>query len=269
MSDNTSPTPRKISTASNRFSVWNTLTTVVGVGVILATLFTLFTPAVLFSNEMLNQMFASWQGSQSSQTTAGTPDTTALPSARIGIVAGHWGNDSGSVCSDGLTEMQVNLEIATQVQKSLIAQGYQVDLLEEFDPRLSQYRAAALVSIHNDSCDYINDEATGFKVAAASSSAYPEKATRLQDCLIDRYQSATGLVFHYNTITQDMTSYHTFSEIHTDTTAAIIETGFLNLDRAILTQHTDKVAQGITNGILCYLRNEPISQSPATATPAP
>ncbi len=269
MSENTSPTPRKFSPASNRFNVWNTLTTVIGVGIILATLFTLFTPAVLFSNEMLNQMFASWQSSPSGQSAAGTPETTPLPSTRIGIVAGHWGNDSGSVCSDGLTEMQVNLEIATLVQKSLIADGYQVDLLEEFDPRLSQYRAAALVSIHNDSCDYINDEATGFKVAAASSSAYPEKAARLQDCLIDRYQKATGLVFHYNTITPDMTSYHTFNEIHSDTTAAIIETGFLNLDREILTQHTDKVAQGITDGILCYLRNEPISESVPTTSPTP
>ncbi|HWQ03751.1 MAG TPA: N-acetylmuramoyl-L-alanine amidase [Longilinea sp.] len=268
MSENTLQPSKKSPSRSNRFSVWNTLTTVVGVGIILATLFTLFTPAVLFSNELLDQMFASLQTSKPANI-SGTPATTALPSARIGVVAGHWGNDSGSVCADGLTEMQVNLEIATRVQKELIAQGYQVDLLEEFDPRLSQYRAAALVSIHNDSCDYVNDEATGFKVAAASSSAYPEKSTRLRDCLIDRYQSATGLTFHYNTITSDMTSYHTFSEIHTDTTAAIIETGFLNLDRQILTEKTDQVAQGVTNGILCYLRNEPISDSVPTLAPTP
>ncbi|MRR31416.1 hypothetical protein EG834_14085 [bacterium] len=268
MSENTYSNPRKTTPPANRFNVWSTLTTVIGVGIILATLFTLFTPAVLFSNDLLDQMFASLQTSRS-ESAVSTPVTTALPSARIGIVAGHWGNDSGSVCADGLTEMQVNLEIATQVQKALIAEGYQVDLLEEFDPRLSQYRAAALVSIHNDSCDYVNDEATGFKVAAASSSAYPEKATRLRDCLIDRYQSATGLTFHYNTITTDMTSYHTFSEIHSDTTAAIIETGFLNLDRQILTERTDLVSQGVTNGILCYLRNEPVSASVPTLAPTP
>jgi N-acetylmuramoyl-L-alanine amidase len=268
MSENPHSTPRRKTASSNRFSVWNTLTTVIGVGIILATLFTLFTPAVLFSNELLDQMFASWQASKAEEI-AGTPIATAMPSTRIGIVAGHWPDDSGSVCADGLTEMQVNLEIATRVQKELIAEGYQVDLLEEFDSRLSQYRAAALVSIHNDSCDYINEEATGFKVAAASSSAYPEKSTRLRDCLIDRYQAATGLNFHYNTITTDMTSYHTFSEINTDTTAAIIETGFLNLDRQILTEKTDLVAQGITNGILCYLRNEPLSESVPTAAPTP
>jgi hypothetical protein len=41
------------------------------------------------------------------------------------------------------------------------------------------YQASTLVSIHNDSCEYVNDEATGFKVAAAMSSPFPEKANRL------------------------------------------------------------------------------------------
>ena len=30
------------------------------------------------------------------------------------------------------------------------------DLLNEFDTRLNGYRAVALVSIHNDSCEYVN-----------------------------------------------------------------------------------------------------------------
>jgi N-acetylmuramoyl-L-alanine amidase len=53
-------------------------------------------------------------------------------------------------------------------------------------------------------------------------------------------------------------------QINTNTTAAIIETGFLNLDRQVLTEQTDRVAQGIVSGILCYVRNESVS---ATATP--
>jgi len=40
--------------------------------------------------------------------------------------------------------------------------------------------------------------------------------------------------------------------------AAIIETGFLNLDRDFLTQQPDLAAKGISDGILCYLRNEDI-----------
>jgi N-acetylmuramoyl-L-alanine amidase len=39
-----------------------------------------------------------------------------------------------------------------------------------------------------------------------------------------------------------------------------MEVGFLNLDRQILTQHRDLVAQGISDGILCYVRNEDVSQ---------
>jgi N-acetylmuramoyl-L-alanine amidase len=183
---------------------------------------------------------------------------------RIGLVAGHWGNDSGAVCLDGLTEAEVNLKIATLTMQDLMKENYQVDLLKEFDPLLMQYDARVLVSIHNDSCNYINDDATGFKVAAAQSSAYPEKAARLTACIVDRYARVTGLRFHYNSITQDMTAYHAFSEINTNTTAAIIETGFLNLDRQILTQKPDLIAQGVTEGILCFLRNENVME---TATP--
>jgi N-acetylmuramoyl-L-alanine amidase len=60
-----------------------------------------------------------------------------------------------------------------------------------------------------------------------------------------------------------MTDYHAFGEIHSDTTAAIIETGFLNLDREILTKRADMVARGVASGILCYLRNENVPDVPA------
>ncbi len=231
--------------------------TVVSVGLIMATLLTLFTPTSLFSNRSLEAMFRALQ----SNSALTYPTPTPRPMPRVGIVAGHAGNDSGAVCPDGLTEAQVNLEIALRVQQRLLALGYQVDLLNEFDERLAGYQAQVLVSIHNDSCNFINDEATGFKVAAASSSRFPEKAERLTACLVDRYAKATGLRYHPNTITRDMTEYHTFSEINSETTAAIIETGFLNLDRRILTEEPDRVAQGVADGIVCFLRNEPIGQS--------
>jgi N-acetylmuramoyl-L-alanine amidase len=53
-----------------------------------------------------------------------------------------------------------------------------------------------------------------------------------------------------------MTNYHAFNEINSDTPAAIIEIGFMNLDREILTQHQDVIAKGIASGILCFVRNE-------------
>ncbi len=190
---------------------------------------------------------------------------------RIGIVSGHRGNDSGAVCTDAngkvtLTEADVNYEIASLVQKKLVQDGFQVDLLNEFDTRLNGYRAVAIVSIHNDSCQYINDEATGFKVAAALDTRDANRAGRLLACLVDRYHRATGLPFHPGSITPDMTGYHAFSEIDPNTVAAIIETGFLYLDREILTQHTDQVADGIVDGILCFVNNENVEPTPMPTT---
>ena len=187
---------------------------------------------------------------------------------QVGIVAGHWKNDSGAVCADGLKEVDINLNIATLVQKILVDQGYQVDLLQEFDPRLDGYQAAALVSIHNDSCDFINNEATGFKVAAAFASKNPERTAQLISCMRARYAASTGLPLHSTSVTQDMTSYHAFGEISENTPAAIIETGFMNLDRTLLTQQPEKVAQGVAAGILCYLQNESLTPTQA-ASPTP
>ena len=176
-------------------------------------------------------------------------------------MAGHWGNDSGTVCDNGTTEADVNLKIATLVQQKLAALGFEAELLQEFDPRLSGYDAAVLVSIHNDSCKYINDQATGFKVASAMSSRDANLANRLAGCLRDRYQRTTGLPLH-NSVTNDMSLYHAFNEIDPSTTAGIIETGFLKLDYDILTSKTDLVATGVANGILCFVNNENIAPTP-------
>ena len=249
------------------FSILKTAQHIVVAAMISATLFTLWTPNNIFSNQVLRDTIMNIEMNQQQQF---LPSPTPIPQKRIGIVAGHWGNDSGAVCPDGLTELDINLRIATLVKQYLIEDGFTVDLLQEFDPRLNQYSAMALISIHNDSCDYINDEATGFKVAAAAVNTYPEKANRLASCMIQRYHTDTGLNFHYNTITADMASYHAFGEINPDTTAIIIETGFMNLDRQILTEHPELVARGVADGILCYARNEPLqteSTAESTATP--
>jgi N-acetylmuramoyl-L-alanine amidase len=234
-----------------------------GIAILIATLFTAWTPNSLFTSNLREQLRTLLTPQSAVQNGVSTP----LPQIRIGIVAGHMGNDSGAVCYDedgtpSLTEADVNLSIATLVQRSLTERGYQVDLLNEFDTRLNGYRAAALVSIHNDSCDYINDEATGFKVAASLETRDVNRAQRLTACLTDRYQNMTGLFFHANSITPDMTQYHAFSEIDPNTITAIIETGFLYLDRDILTKQTDVVAEGVTQGILCFINNESVLPSP-------
>lgn len=178
-----------------------------------------------------------------------------VPPRRVGIVAGHAGYDPGAVCPDGLTEAEVNMAIARIVVELLSQQGYQVDLLEEFDARLRGYRADALVSIHADSCDVPG--ASGFKVARVTHSAIPEAEDRLVECLYREYEAATGLPRHPNSITDNMTSYHAFYEIDSHTPGAIIETGFLLEDYAYIVRRPRMVARGIVNGILCFLQQSP------------
>jgi N-acetylmuramoyl-L-alanine amidase len=236
--------------------------TVLGIALLLATLFTAFPSRGLANGDFYNRLSIiltprSAEGAQ----------PVSVPQLRIGIVAGHYGNDPGAVCYDGngnvtLTEADVNLEIAALVQQQLMQQGFQVDLLKEFDTRLNGYRALAIVSIHNDSCEYVNDEASGFKVAAALNTHDLNRANRLTACLIDRYHSATDMTFHAGSITGDMREYHAFREIDPSTVAAIIETGFLNLDREILTKKTELVAAGVVDGILCFANNENIESTP-------
>ena len=237
----------------------------IGIAILMATLFTALPSRGLVSGVFYNRL---------SMVLTPRPGenmpVVSQPQDRIGIVAGHSGNDSGAVCVDGngnvtLTEADVNLEIAALVQQQLTQAGYQVDLLREFDSRLNGYRALAIVSIHNDSCEYVNDQATGFKVAAALNTHDLNRANRLTACLVDRYQRTTGMTYHAGSITGDMREYHAFREIDSNTVAAIIETGFLNLDREILTQHTEQVAEGVVQGILCFAKNENIEP---TAVPS-
>jgi N-acetylmuramoyl-L-alanine amidase len=177
----------------------------------------------------------------------------------VGIVAGHWGNDSGAVCWDtNVTERDANLRIAELVVKRLRERGVWVDLLQEFDSRLNGFRADVLVSIHADSCDPIDADppATGFKVARSQASQIPTVADKLVDCLRAEYQKRTNMVFHENSITNDMTFYHSFNELDPNTPAAIVETGFLRLDYDMIVKQPDLPAEGITNGILCFLKTQ-------------
>lgn len=238
------------------------------VSAISATVFTAWKPTSLDPGEWTAQLV-----SQAESAAEGVQEFDPLASGdledlEIGVVAGHMGihpdtgyEDSGAVCPDGLTEAEVNVNIARLVVQGLEAAGYKASLLEEFDERLSGYRAIALVSIHADSCQWINEEASGFKVTSALDTAIPDRSQRLVACLVDRYSHTTGMRYHAGSITRDMTGYHSFYEIHSQTPAAIIETGFLYLDRDFLTEQPNIAARGIVDGILCYVNNEPASIS--------
>lgn len=251
---------------SGRVGIIRPLWRIFSTAAVVATVFTIFTPLGLTFGlgDGIDDIFmppAAQEGNFF------FPTPTNRPRPKIGIVAGHYGvvGDIGAECPDGLREVDINLDIAARVQQMLRAEGYDVDLLQEYDPLLEQYQALALVSIHADTCAFYDLEATGFKVAPTMATARPDKANRLVSCLYSRYSETTDLPYHAG-VTDDMTSYHAFAEIHSDTAAAIIETGFMNLDRQILTQQPDLIAQGIAKGVLCYIYNEDASP-PSDSTP--
>jgi N-acetylmuramoyl-L-alanine amidase len=180
---------------------------------------------------------------------------TSEPPLKVGIVAGHYGSDSGAVCPDGLQEVEINLAIAERVVALLRRRGYQVELLGELDEAIFGYQADAFVSLHADSCDVPG--ASGFKVARVTHSAVPEEEDRLVECLWNEYEKWTGLARHEDSITPHMRQYHAFRKIAPDTPGAIIEMGFMLDDRNILLYEQEKVARGVASGVICFLEGSP------------
>jgi N-acetylmuramoyl-L-alanine amidase len=192
-----------------------------------------------------------------------TPAITPNYVRRIGIISGHYGVppesygstfDPGAVCPDGLTENQVNFEIAQRVVVALREQNYRVDLLEEHDPNLDDYRGDALVSIHSNDCRDYGEIVSGFLVAKHEARPDGGPDQRLVNCLAQHYGTVTGLDQRFG-LTRDMTDYHIFSKINARTPGAIMELGFMFNDREILTTEQDKIAQGVVDGIVCFLQD--------------
>lgn len=281
-----SPAPaapvERAQTPLNLGVILRTLLTIFGTAAVFATVLTWWTPNTFLPSESVAQLSVAL-ATQTAPAVNFVPTLTPMPRSPdaavsgpaqvVGIVSGHRGihpgsgiADPGAVCDDGLTEQETVENVALLVQEMLIGHGYQVDLLDEWDPRLAGYGANALISIHADSCEFFGEGASGFKVASFAASTNPEQDSRLVGCMISRYAETTNMDFHPS-VTYDMTDYHNFREILPGTPGAIIEIGFLNLDREMLTEHADVVALGVARGVLCYLRNEPLDAA-NVATPS-
>lgn len=182
------------------------------------------------------------------------PRPADLPGQKIGIIPGHWQNDSGAVCDDGLTEAEITLSVAKKVKDLLEWYGYDVELLPEYSQRIAGYRADAFLSIHADSC-LSAAGTTGFKVARVQNSAIPALDDHLATCLWSEYEAATHLPRHEGSITADMLHYHALKEIAAETPGAIIEIGFLGNDRETLVFRQDIIAQGLANALICFLED--------------
>ena len=187
------------------------------------------------------------------------PQPTPSFARRIGILAGHWGYDSGAVCANGLREVDITTDIARRVADQLRALGYEVEILQEQPPDTPQpplqgFLAAAFVSLHVDSCI---PGASGYKVSRWAYSQIPAVEDRLVQCLYREYAKATGLPRHDDSITINMWNYYAFREIGEPTPGAIIEMGFMTDDRWLLVGYPDRAAQGVVNGLRCFLEETP------------
>lgn len=232
-----------------------------------ATIFSYWTPDESLSDEFRSQLRVVDSTPSRGLDLGSTPLPTEETVMRVGIIAGHSGPpqdssfevDPGAICDENLdgipeiTELQINTNVARLVVQKLLERGYEVDLLNEFDERLINYRGQALLSIHTNDCQNYGLGATGFNAAGPLARGILRGSDEaLVRCVIGNYGRVTGLKRHLG-LTEDMTSYHTFREVSVDTPVAIIETGFMFADRQILTNQQETIAQGIYEGLLCFL----------------
>ncbi len=236
---------------------------------LVATLLTFFTnprsinPAVVQGLQLNNQnLLAGVAGPFATPTVVTTPKWHY----RIGILAGHRGRDSGAVCLNNygeveLREVDINFAVAQRVMANLKAENFAVDLLDENDPRLDNYQAAAVVSIHANTCKDFGELVTGYMIAKAEARPDHGVDAFLRECVGLNYGALVPLQRTYN-LTVDMTNYHVFRAIHPLTPAVILEMGFMLADREVLTTQSDLLAHAITNGIRCFLEASEDGQNP-------
>lgn len=195
------------------------------------------------------------------------PTLTPIPNMdrRVGIISGHYGKppesfqtqfDPGATCEvDGevvLTENEINFAIVSKVVVKLRDYGYSVDLLEEFDPRLLDYDADLMVSLHSNDCQDYGERVSGFLVSQSQARPTGGVDEKLVNCIRRHYAERTGLDQRFG-LTRDMTDYHVFSDIKPSTPGAILELGFMKDDREMLTMQQELLANAVVEGILCFL----------------
>lgn len=195
-----------------------------------------------------------------------TPATRAF---RVGVQVGHYKNNelpdelwrlegSTGTSGGGRTEVDLNFDVANRVAKLLRAQGVVVDILPATVP--SGYQADAFIAIHADGSS--SSGPRGFKISTRWSSKVAVQDGMLVDAITDAYRAATGMPEDSN-VTRNMRGYYAYSPRRPNwrtsnfAPGAIVEMGFMTnaADRAVMFNKTDVVAQGITTGILNFLKS--------------
>jgi len=163
---------------------------------------------------------------------------------------------------DGLTEIDVSLEIAQRLAVILNSKGIAVDVLPTTVP--AGYIADAFISLHADS-DGVG-QWSGFKMAHGARRG-PYEDTLLAD-VRDAYGDATGLEWDANHISRSMTGYFAFNwsrfqhAVAAHTPAIILEMGYLSSDhdRELMTEQPEVLARAIADGLVQFLNDAPRSR---------
>jgi len=202
------------------------------------------------------------------------PKLEANAPRRVGIQIGHWKTDevpkeygarilaqTGTSWA-GINEVDVSMDIAERMAALLGAQGITVDILPTTVPE--GYLADVFIAVHSDG-DGVG-ELSGFKMAHGSRRG-PYEDALLAD-VKSAYAKSTGLDYDATHISRNMLGYFAFNwgrfqhATSPFTPAVIIEMGFLSNDddRSLLVDEPDRIATGITNGILKFLDETPRSK---------
>ena len=233
------------------FSVSNSVQTVISIGLVMATLLTLWNPRKVFNSSSLTTLLEA-EATQS----ALDAELKGDPSKQIGVLAGHWEDNPGEVCADGVIESDVNYDIATRVVALLEEEGYQPELFSEYDLDFLNYEGAAFIALYSGSCAEDPLPSSGFAIGGSYDATNPDEIDNLATCISKEYQDGTSLPFTYEVINADHTSYHIFRDISSVTPAVRLEMGSLKTDRQVLIDQAQSTAEAIVSGIMCYLENK-------------
>jgi N-acetylmuramoyl-L-alanine amidase len=169
----------------------------------------------------------------------------------------------------GVTEAELNLEVVQRVKALLEAEGVVVDLLPATIP--PAYDADAFLSIHADG--NAGTAARGWKLATPWRAS--KASLQLMEAVAATYGAATGMPEDVGGVTVNMRGYYAFNfrrhvySVARTTPAIIVEMGFMTnaADRAILFNEPQRVARGIAEGVLNYLRQRDPNDGAALLPP--
>lgn len=208
-----------------------------------------------------------------------TPRPEGTP-PRVGIQVGHLRSNelpdelarlrtSSGAFAGGISEVQVNEDVANRVAALLRARGIVVDVLPATVP--PGYDADAFVALHADGSP--STRSRGFKLATPWRTS--QAGADLMEALRLEYGAATRLL-EDGAITVNMRGYYAFAwtrhthAITRTTPAVILEMGFLTnpTDREFMTRRADVVVAGVANGIIRYLNQRDPKNGAALLPPS-